>query len=134
MSSGWKAGDLKTIFLKMSLDKNYFLNGMLRHLETFSLWTAISIDNNGNKQYITEATRFISNRSGNWKAQVAHKWPTIVAMFILIVALLSVCYVAYKKGLCKKGKEEKELIRVEQPRPRRIPIQILYKLKKIIKF
>ena len=75
----------------------------LQQFDHFSIWTALSFKaTNIDKDYLTESTDFISNRSGNWQAKIVEYWPIAVGLFIGIVVLASVIYALFKAGALRK--------------------------------
>ena len=106
--SKWKIGEQysKSIKLMMTLEKHLFSGkkpGKLQTFDEFFIWTALSHKTGDSvKTYITENTKFISNRSGNWQAKIAEYWPIVIGLFIVIVVLVSVIYALYKTGVLKR--------------------------------
>jgi hypothetical protein len=104
----WEKGEKysKSINLKMTLKKRLFSGkkpGELQTFEEFFISTALSHKKgNSDKTYITENTKFISNRSGNWQAKIAEYWPIVIGLFIVIVVLASGMYALYKTGFLKR--------------------------------
>ena len=96
---GWKKGhgNAKSIHIELNFDPQSFLQTEFRHVREFFISTAIEVkDNDGDKTYITYSTKFVSNLSGNWKAEIAESWPIFVGAFIVIMIFASVLYGLHK--------------------------------------
>ena len=101
----WEKGErhVKRINLKMKVYKKLFLKGQLKDFDEFFIWTAMAMsDDSGDKTYTTYETKFVSNRSGNWRARIAEFWPIVIGLFIVIVVFSSILYALFKTGSFKK--------------------------------